>query len=495
LEEESMKLLHPDNFPTAIRRSNRLLQQQRHKQKRHVLTETIEEEVAIESTNSDKCKCTENDEEPPQSLLGYVLNGLAATLCVGLAALAAGLTLGLLGLDPLMLLIKERAATSEQERSMAKSLLPIVQQHHRLLVTLLLMNACANEALPIFLEGLRLHPIMCVLISVTLVLFFGEIIPSAIFTGPNQLKIASNLVPLVQMLMFLLYPIANPIAKLLDYLLHDHDDGESDEHHSGSSFNRGELAALVRLQYEERWAAKRKRKLDRRGVLAATNTTNAATTGAVATADLLGSLDFGIEHHDSLLAARRHIEKKIKDPVATAASAAAVLQRGLSHDSSDNNIYRNDEPISADEFHFQHYHNVPSDRPTSIRHAEVVMMEGALQMQTKIAIDVFTPMRNVFCIPSNMLLTERNMVKIYASGFSRIPVYDATIGKTAILGILFTKALIVVDPQDKRSVHTMPFRCPKCVSPAMPLVDLLNLFQKGGSMGGHQALVSGKRVR
>jgi CBS domain containing-hemolysin-like protein len=43
------------------------------------------------------------------------------------------------------------------------------------------MNAGANEALPLFLD--RLVPTWAsVIISVTFVLIFGEIIPSAIFT-------------------------------------------------------------------------------------------------------------------------------------------------------------------------------------------------------------------------------------------------------------------------------------------------------------------------
>jgi Mg2+/Co2+ transporter CorB len=157
-------------------------------------------------------------------------NAAAALTCVGLAAVAAGLTLGMLDLDPLMLLIKERAAAKPVERRQAKRLLPMVKQHHRLLVTLLLMNSIANEALPIFLEAL-VPPSVAILLSVTIVLFFGEIIPSAYFTGPNQLQTASRFLPLVQAAMCLLYPVAGPIAKLLDWLLHDDNDDESEYAH------------------------------------------------------------------------------------------------------------------------------------------------------------------------------------------------------------------------------------------------------------------------
>jgi Cyclin M transmembrane N-terminal domain len=191
----------------------------------------------------------------------FTLNAIGAFVCVTLAALAAGLTLGLLGLDPLVLLIKERAGTDEKERQMARKLLPVIQQHHRLLVTLLLLNACANEALPLFLEAL-VSPAMAVIISVTLVLFFGEIIPSAIFTGPDQLRIATNLLPLVRCIMWLAYPVAYPIAKLLDLLLHereddDDDDGDGPRNRTSAAYTRGELSALIRIQYEERLAKRR----------------------------------------------------------------------------------------------------------------------------------------------------------------------------------------------------------------------------------------------
>jgi len=87
---------------------------------------------------------------------------------------------------------------------------------------------------------------------VTLVLFFGEIIPSAIFTGPNQLAISSKMVPLVRFFLVILAPLAVPIAKMLDILLGHNEDGEK--------YDRRELSALVRIMYEERLAEKQRRK-------------------------------------------------------------------------------------------------------------------------------------------------------------------------------------------------------------------------------------------
>lgn len=68
--------------------------------------------------------------------------------------------------------------------------MPVVNNHHWLLVTLLLCNAIANEALPLFLD--KLVPAwLAVVLSVSFVLLFGEIIPSALFTGPSQLRVSS----------------------------------------------------------------------------------------------------------------------------------------------------------------------------------------------------------------------------------------------------------------------------------------------------------------
>jgi metal transporter CNNM len=422
---------------------------------------------------------TADDEEEEGGDFSWVWNVLAATICVCIAALAAGLTLGMLGLDPLMLLIKERAAESPIEREQARKLIPIINQHHRLLVTLLLMNAVANEALPIFLEKM-VPPSVAVLLSVTLVLFFGEIIPSAVFTGPDQLQIASRLTPVVQAAMCLLYPVAGPIAKLLDYVLH----GDGDE--EMNAYNRGELSALIRIQYEDRLANKQKRKLLREQA-------EVLTGGHLfAESDHVGALDFTKRtpgryslEQQSLRANRNQLEH---------------AENALS---PSNNINGSLPMQSVRE----HYERPDLERSDSIHIDEVSMVEGALQMKTKVALDVYTSIRRAFCIPGDMIMTERNMVKVYSSGFSRIPVYqhvpeeeeiggkkgqkDSTHGKWRLCGVLIAKQLIVVDPEDQRRVDTLPLYCPLCVSPSSSLIDLLNLFQTGGKgmRGGHMALV------
>lgn len=138
-------------------------------------------------------------------------------VCIVCAGFASGLTQGLLSLDFTEMTIKMRSGTPD-ERLQAARVLPIISRHHLLLVSLMLWNAAATEALPIFLSGL-VPEYLAIIISVTLVLFCGEIIPAAILTGPNQLMIAANLVPMVYVVFLVFYPIAYPISVGLDYFL------------------------------------------------------------------------------------------------------------------------------------------------------------------------------------------------------------------------------------------------------------------------------------
>lgn len=78
-----------------------------------------------------------------------------ALICIGGAALAAGLTVSTVSLRAIDLRVKCRTGTPSEQRS-AEVLLPLVSMvpRHRLLVTLLLCNSVFNEALPTFLDDL-----------------------------------------------------------------------------------------------------------------------------------------------------------------------------------------------------------------------------------------------------------------------------------------------------------------------------------------------------
>jgi metal transporter CNNM len=86
----------------------------------------------------------------------------------------AGLTLGLmsLGLVDLEVLIK---SGRPQDRINAGKIFPVVKNQHLLLCTLLIGNSMAMEALPIFLDKI-VPPWLAILLSVTLILVFGEVL-------------------------------------------------------------------------------------------------------------------------------------------------------------------------------------------------------------------------------------------------------------------------------------------------------------------------------
>lgn len=136
--------------------------------------------------------------------------------------------------------IKARSGTPE-EKKYASKLIPIITRHHLLLVTLMLWNASATEALPIFLSAL-VPEWVAIIISVTLVLFVGEIIPASILTGPKQLQITASLTPLVYFVLVIFFPIAYPIALCLDRII-----GHADM----TMYNRTEISTMMQLHREE----------------------------------------------------------------------------------------------------------------------------------------------------------------------------------------------------------------------------------------------------
>ncbi|RXH70488.1 hypothetical protein DVH24_013234 [Malus domestica] len=167
----------------------------------------------------------------------FIYAGLSCFFVI-FAGIMSGLTLGLMSLGLVDLEILQRSG-SPTEKKQAAIILPVVQKQHQLLVTLLLCNAAAMEALPLYLDKL-FNQYVAIILSVTFVLFFGEVIPQAICTRYG-LAVGSNFVWLVRILMFVCYPIAFPIGKILDCVLG----------HNEALFRRAQLKALVSIHSQE----------------------------------------------------------------------------------------------------------------------------------------------------------------------------------------------------------------------------------------------------
>ncbi|XP_047160946.1 DUF21 domain-containing protein At2g14520-like isoform X2 [Vigna umbellata] len=104
----------------------------------------------------------------------FFMRLLIIVLLVLFAGMMSGLTLGLMSLSLVDLEVLAKSGTP-QDRKHAAKILPVVRNQHLLLCTLLICNAAAMEALPIFLDSLVVAW-GAVLISVTLILLFGELL-------------------------------------------------------------------------------------------------------------------------------------------------------------------------------------------------------------------------------------------------------------------------------------------------------------------------------
>ncbi|ETO16833.1 hypothetical protein RFI_20506 [Reticulomyxa filosa] len=214
---------------------------------------------------------------------------LFCCICVGLVTLGgitSGLNVSLLAIDPLKIRLMETSNVPYNQK-MVKTVKPLIENQHFLLVTLLVANATglythikmntyiyiymysfysflflslplwdqskdkkkkkvrfsvskgtktkekeggggtkkkkkkAMEALPIFLDEM-VASWLSVIISVSFVLVFGEILPQAFFAH-DPMKAGYRFACVVRVLQFLFFPICYPLAWLLDRLLpHKH---------------------------------------------------------------------------------------------------------------------------------------------------------------------------------------------------------------------------------------------------------------------------------
>ncbi|EPS59146.1 hypothetical protein M569_15664, partial [Genlisea aurea] len=169
--------------------------------------------------------------------LWFVYAGVSCFLVL-FAGIMSGLTLGLMSLGAVELEILQRSGTPSEQKQ-AAAIFPVVRKQHQLLVTLLLCNAAAMEALPIYLDKL-FHPAVAVVLSVTFVLAFGEVIPQAVCSRYG-LAVGANCIWLVRILMIICFPISYPIGKILDSVLG----------HNVALLRRPQLKVLVSIHSQE----------------------------------------------------------------------------------------------------------------------------------------------------------------------------------------------------------------------------------------------------
>jgi metal transporter CNNM len=128
---------------------------------------------------------------------------------LGLSALFSGLTLALMSLGPHEL--KRKMAFGDAR---ARRIYAVRKRGNLLLVTLLVGNVAAISTLSIFLDHLA-SGLVAGLLTTGLITVFGEILPQAVFSR-FALGIGAATAWFVQGVMFVLYPVAAPLAWVLD---------------------------------------------------------------------------------------------------------------------------------------------------------------------------------------------------------------------------------------------------------------------------------------
>lgn len=373
-------------------------------------------------------------EHAPRSVLALLALG-----CIALGALMAGLTLGLMSLDQLSLRVLAMSP-DEGEATAARAIIPVRNRGNQLLVTLLLTNTVANELLPLVLESLFPGGYVSLALSVFSVVLFGEIIPQATCSRYG-LWIGARTIGFTRLLLKLFYPLAAPVAWLLDQAL-------GDELRTG--YDRERLKALISLhgpvgsnmeqfQDEEAGGAGR-------AAVAA-----ASSSSALELALAGGGGGGGFGNGDSTAAGAN-------DEVNDAQRANPTGGYGV---------------LSAD---------------------EATILAGTLDLSKKSVRDVMTPAEKVFCLSVDTRLDRACLKRILRRGHSRIPIYEHE--KRNVVAIVLVKQLLLVDPSEalpvyaiikrKKRSHKKKVASPVYVSQDCRLIDLINEFQLGRS---HMAIV------
>ncbi|MEN8259701.1 MAG: CNNM domain-containing protein [Pseudomonadota bacterium] len=148
---------------------------------------------------------------PWDRITGNVPTWIGIGFCISQSAMFSGLNLAAFGVSRLRL--EADAKTNPQ----ARRLLRLRQDSNFLLSTILWGNVAVNVLLTLLSDSV-LSGVSAFFFSTVLITFLGEIFPQAYFTR-NALRMGAMLAPVLRFYQVLLYPIAKPVALMLDLWL------------------------------------------------------------------------------------------------------------------------------------------------------------------------------------------------------------------------------------------------------------------------------------
>ena len=140
------------------------------------------------------------------------LTWIGIAVCIVHSATFSGLNLAVFGVTRLRLEVEADAGNVAAQRVLA-----LRRDSNYLLTTILWGNVAYNTLLAI-LSNSVMAGVVAFLFSTILITFIGEIIPQAYFSR-NALRMASLLTPVLRFYQIVLFLVAKPTAKILDWWL------------------------------------------------------------------------------------------------------------------------------------------------------------------------------------------------------------------------------------------------------------------------------------
>ncbi|XP_010781008.1 metal transporter CNNM1 [Notothenia coriiceps] len=173
-------------------------------------------------------------ERPPEA--DVWLQAGVSVLLIGLSALCSGLNISMLALDPVELRVLQNSGT-EKEQKYARKIESVRKHGNYILCTVVLGNVLTNTCFVVW---------MCQILGLTAlstasctlgIFFFGEILPHSL-ASRHSLAIASKTLCATRLLMLVFFPIAYPVSKILDIMLHQE---------ISNFYTREKLVAMLRV--------------------------------------------------------------------------------------------------------------------------------------------------------------------------------------------------------------------------------------------------------
>ncbi|RNF17850.1 CBS and cyclic nucleotide-binding protein domain-containing protein [Trypanosoma conorhini] len=158
----------------------------------------------------------EVSEEEPMDKMQWAYLILADSVLLLFAALFAGLTLAIMGLDTLSLEIIADSG-SEPDRTYAGRILPIRRLGNQLLCTLILGNVMVNTLIAQITDS-HIHGWVATIVSTALTTVGGEVIPQALMSA-HALQVGAKSIYIVKFFVLLFYPICKPLSVVLDHFI------------------------------------------------------------------------------------------------------------------------------------------------------------------------------------------------------------------------------------------------------------------------------------